>query len=437
MSNLIPGALVSHVFLTIIISGCLCCTPGYTQTVDQDHLKKLKAASRIVDRHGKDFTGKSGYLYEKIRQQTIELVGSEKANTGGLLIETSIDSSLQDLVTTALIDQLRAIEKHPEFTGQTFAEYKEIKRQHSEVKKPKVFVAAPKYLQCAMVLIDNQTGATLAEVGGRDYQDSMFDRVSLARLRTGTLFQPFVYAAAFEKGISPETILSDLGERGAEDASHSYEKSLTVLEVLAKRKNAATSRRALREQEKADLHSIVALAERAGFTFSGDLKKYPITLLGRNPSTLEEIAKAYSTFPKQGTPLKSTHIISKIRDANGKVVYKNPAVKSTEKAVDQRTAFQINSMLEDCIKTGTAKKAREVYGLGNYPVAGKPGTTSGFTDNWFAGYTSEVTCVAWIGFDQRRKIYSNAFGSETVLPAWTKIMNAAANLTDPQPFLSK
>lgn len=421
----------------------------FAQGSDQAAVSKREVVSRIVDRNGaeidRSLTGRFGYIYEQVRREATEIIGMDEFDLGGFLIEATVDSDLQTVATDAMLDQVAAVEKHPEFSGQTLADYQEIKEKHrgsSSITR----LPAPKYLQSAMILVDNETGAVLAKVGGRDFQDSMFDRSEMGRFTAGTIFTPFVFAAAFEKGFFPGTILSDtpmsskkvmlgglsgnLGEWGAEDVNHRYEKTVTAREALAKGKNAAT----IRIGEKAGLQNIVALAETAGLTFFGDLKKFNATMLGRNSSSLSEIAKAYSIFPRQGATLKSTPIISRIRDAKGKIVYKNPAGESAGKAVDRYTAFQINSLLVDSFKTGTAKKAREIYGLGDYPVAGKTGTTSGFTDNWFAGYTSRVTCVAWIGFDQRREIYSNAFSSETVLPAWVKIMNAAAKITNPQPF---
>jgi penicillin-binding protein 1A len=92
-------------------------------------------------------------------------------------------------------------------------------------------------------------------------------------------------------------------------------------------------------------------------------------------------------------------------------------------------------MLEDSFKYGTAAKAKEKYGLNEFPVAGKTGTEYDFTDNWFAGYTSEVTCVAWIGFDQSGTIYPGAFSSDTVLPVWASVMNEAAKKYEPKAFL--
>jgi len=413
--------------------------------IDRETMERaMKAPVKAVDKQ--ILTGKSGYVYEKVRQEVIDLIGAEEVNSGGFVIETTIDSELQNTANQAMRDQLAMIEEHPNYEGQTYAEYEELKQKFEKNSDNSAVMEPPKYLQGALILIDNKTGAVLAQVGGRDFNHSMFDRTALGRYRTGTTFTPFVFAAAFEKGFFPGTLLSDmpidnkkvmiggtsgiLGEWGTEDPGNIYENTLTARQVLSRGKNAST----VRIGEMAGLAAVVDVAERAGFTFPGDLKKFNATLLGRNEASVADMALAYTVFPNEGPKPEKTHIISNIRDAMGNIIYTPTMNQAKESALDRYSAYQVTSILADSFESGTARKAREKYGLGNYPVAGKTGTEYNFTDNWFAGYTSEVTCVAWVGFDQRKKIYEGAFSSDTVLPAWTKVMNAAAKVTDPQKF---
>jgi penicillin-binding protein 1A len=170
-------------------------------------------------------------------------------------------------------------------------------------------------------------------------------------------------------------------------------------------------------------------------SFSGDLQKFNATFLGRNPSSLEEFCLAYTIFPNSGRRAEKAHVIANIRDSLGNIIYTPNVAMHGGQAIDRYTAFQISSMLEDSFKYGTAAKAKEKYGLNEFPVAGKTGTEYDFTDNWFAGYTSEVTCVAWIGFDQSGTIYPGAFSSDTVLPVWASVMNEAAKKYEPKAFL--
>ena len=413
--------------------------------IDRETMERAQASLvRPVDK--KSLTGKSGYVYEKVRQEVIKIIGTEAVNSGGYVIETTIDSELQTLASQAMRDQLAMIEEHPGYRGETFEEYKAKKAEYEKTHEDADAADPPRYLQGSLILIDNQTGAVLAQVGGRSFQHSMFDRTDLGRYRTGTVFKPFVYASAFEKGFFPGTLLEDspmnnsmvmvggtsgiLGEWGTENPTNVYDNSVTARQALAKGKNAAT----IRMGTKAGLENVVHTAEMAGLDFQGDLKKFNATMLGRNPASVNQMALAYTIFPNGGTRPEKTYMISNIRDVDGNVIHSASIARAKEEPIDRYTAFQINSILSDSFDYGTAKKARERYGLGDYPVAGKTGTEYNHTDNWFAGYTSELTCVAWIGFDKRKKIYDGAVSSDTVLPVWTKVMNAAAKVTDPQPF---
>lgn len=419
--------------------------------IDSKTMKRAKSTPvRAVDRTS--LTGESGYLYKKVRDEVIELLGSEKVSSGGYVITTTINNDLQTLATNSLEDQLRMVEENETYKGETLAQYKQKKAAFREAGDSTAILAAPKYLQGALLMIDNKTGAVIAQVGGRDFGDSQFDRSILGRYPPGTAFKPFVYAAAFEKGFFPGTLVSDapinnkmvmiggikgiLGEWGTEDPDNYYDNRITARQALAMGKNAATIRIGM----DTSLSDIVGVAERAGIKF-GSKKQFNGTMLGgfsHIKTSLNQMALAYSSFPNGGKRVPKTYIISSIRDSQGNIEHEPSVIevgdKGTIDVVDAFTAHQINSVLSEAIKTGTGRKAHERYGLGEYPVAGKTGTEYNYTDNWFAGYTSEVTCVVWMGFDNRKRIYDRAFSSDTVLPVWTKVMNAAEQVTDARPF---
>lgn len=394
-----------------------------------------------------NITGKSAFVYEKVRQEVIDLLGYEAVSKGGFSIHTTIDGALQEQAESALREQLSKIEQHPDFKQETLDQYKAKKATFQESAHPDQTFPAPKYLQGALLLIDNKTGSVLARVSGRDFNDSMFDRVSQGRRPTGTAFMPFVYAAAFEAGFFPGTLVDDtpmdtrqvmvggttgiLGEWGVESFDNVYENVITSRRALAKGKNAAT----VRIGQKVGTDAVVKLAQQAGMSFSGDLQKFNATFLGRNPSSLEELCLAYTIFPNQGRRAEKTHIIANIRDSLGNIIYTPNVGMHDAQVIDRYTAHQINSILADSFKLGTAGKALEKFDLGNYPVAGKTGTEYDFTDNWFVGYTSEVTCVVWTGFDQSGTIHPGAFSSDTILPVWSAVMNGAAKKFEPKAFL--
>lgn len=417
--------------------------------IDRDTLKRSQEAE-IQTVEKRNITGKSAFVYENVRQEVIELLGYETVSKGGFHIHTTIDGDIQAAAESKLKEQLSMIEEFPLFDHPTLADYKREKAAFQENALPDQDFAAPRYLQGALLMIENDTGAVLAQVGGRDFADSMFDRVSQGSRPTGTAFKPFVYAAAFEAGYFPGTLLDDtpmdtrqimvggttgiLGEWGPENIENVYENRITARKSLVKSKNAAT----VRLGQKVGTEPVVALAEEAGMVFEGNLKNFNATFLGRNPSSPEALALAYTIFPNNGRRAERTHIIANIRDSGGNLIYTPDVALRKNPVIDRYTAYQVTSILEesfDADKGGTAAKARERYGLGDYPVAGKTGTEYDFTDNWFAGYTSEVTCVVWAGFDQSRTIYPGAFSSDTVLPVWTEAMNVAARKFEPRAFL--
>lgn len=417
---------------------------GYIDKATRDRLQTTRV--EIVDKT--NITGRSAFVYEEVREEVIELLGYEAVSKGGFAIHTTIDGSLQEFAESALRDQLAQIEKHEGFKRETMAEYKAKKAAFLESAHPDQTYPAPTYLQGALLMVDNKTGAVLARVSGRDFNDSMFDRVSQGRRPTGTVFTPFVYAAAFEADYFPGTLVDDtpmdtrqvmvggttgiLGEWGVESLDNVYENVITSRRALALGKNAATVR--LGQKERVGVEAVVNLARKAGMSFAGDLQKFNATFLGRNPSSLEEVCLAYTIFPNKGRRAAKTHIIANIRDSLGNIIYTPEVAAAEGQAIDAFTAHQINSILSESFDYGTAAKARDEYGLAEFPVAGKTGTEYDFTDNWFAGYTSQVTCVAWTGFDQSGTIYPGAFSSDTVLPVWSAVMNEAAKKYKPEPF---
>ncbi len=393
----------------------------------------------------KNQTGRSKYVYDRVRQQVIEQLGYETVSQGGYTIRTTIDIDVQQKAEEKLRSQLDEVEKHPDFKHQTLAQYKELKKEFSDAENGSQ-PPNPTYLQGSLLMIENKTGAIVALVGGRDFSDSMFDRTSMGRRPSGTAFLPFVYASAFESGKFPGSLVADtpmdqsnlqiggltgiVAEWGPEDLDNTYENSITYRRALSKSAIGAT----VKVGTTAKLDNIVDLAKSVGMSFDGDLQNFNATMVGRNVVSMSELCEAYTIFPNNGDRPEATYLIESITDANGIEIFKPEKRMTNRPAIDKYSAFQVTSCLQDSLKTGSAKKATEEYGLGDYPAAGKTGTEYGFTDNWFVGYTSEVTCAVWAGFDKTEQIYPLAFSADTVLPVWTDVMNAAKASYPPQEF---
>jgi penicillin-binding protein 1A len=255
--------------------------------------------------------------------------------------------------------------------------------------------------------------------------------------------KPFVYAAAFEDGMYPGSVVEDspldnravmiggttgiLGEWGPESADNRYEGAMTAREALAKSKNGATVRIGV----DAGLDSVLKLSRTAGIR--SELRPYPATFLGSSEITLAELALAYTIFPNGGWHPAAPHILERIEEKDGTVVWDAQRDRAKQNVIKPETAYEVHSCLVDALETGTAKSAHSQFGLKKiHAVAGKTGTAYDFTDALFAGYDSNFTCAVWAGFDKPQKIYRGAFGREIALPVWVDIMNAAAEHYPPR-----
>ncbi len=379
---------------------------------------------------------KVSYAIDYIRQQAIAALGFRRAMNGGFHIYTTLDSRLQRASELAVREILAKVEGHPGYSHVTFDAYRklaqpieeELNRGNMLLKMPE-----PKYLQGAVMALDNSTGGVLAMVGGRDFKHSEYNRATMARRPIGTAFTPFVYAAAYDKGIFPGDTVDDscidnryvmvggesgiLGEWGVEREENEYEGPIPAREALAKGKNAATVRLGLR----VGLDRVKAVATSAGIT--SPIRNYANAFLGSSEATLEELTLGYTIFPNGGTRAKQPHIIEKIFTAENRQIFK--AEPQKVKAVGPEAAWQVTEGLQDALRDSAASIAFSQFGLKEMPVAGKTGTAYNFTDTYFFGYNSSVTCGVWVGFDRPTRIYRGAFGKDLALPIWTKVMNVA------------
>ena len=301
----------------------------------------------------------------------------------------------------------------------------------------------PKYIQGALLVIDNKSGGIRALVGGRDYAHSAYDRAMLSRRKPGTAFVPFVYAAGFAQGQFPGSKVDDspidnkhtqiggeggiLGEWGVETIELNYEGWIPARSALMKGKNAAVVRFGI----DLGVDSVVGFAQEAGITFEGEIQKYNSTFLGNSEASMKEMALAYTIFPNKGQRANDVFIIDSIRDREGNVIFAQENQEPTVDVLDPYSAFQVHNSLKAALDEGTGQLARLEYGLGDFPAAGKTGTAYGFKDDWFIGYTDQVTCAVWAGFDRAKPIYQGAFSNRTVLPIWTEVMNEAAEIFPP------
>ena len=374
------------------------------------------------------------YAVDSIRQQVIAAVGWDRAMNEGFRIHTTVDVDLQKVAEESLRTHLDQAEAHPGYNHEKYADYAARFKKAKQISTPTPAVA-PDYLQGAIIVLDNATGGVLVLVGGRDFEHNQYDRALQAKRPAGTAIKPFVYAAAFEKGLFPGSIVEDsaldnravmiggttgiLGEWGPEREDNRYEGPITARQALAKSKNGATVRIGM----MAGVDSVLQLCRAAGI--HSPLRPYPATFLGSSEMTLAELALAYTIFPNGGWRANAPHILERIEEKDGTVVWQSPRDRARETAIKPETAYEVHSCLVDALESGTGRAARESFGLKKFPAAGKTGTSYDFADAIFAGYDSAVTCTVWAGFDKPQKIYRGAFGGQIALPVWVDIMNAS------------
>ncbi len=404
----------------------------------------LKLAAKPVVTKPRSGTTHQSYVYEAIRQQAMQIVGSEEALLGGFNIYSTVDANLQKAAEKAVRERLAQTEQHQGYAHQTYAQYQAVLQNHKQMQTDKTLSdTAPKpqaeYLQAAVLAIDNHDGGILAMVGGRDFRDSEFNRAVQSRRPAGSAFLPFVYAAAFQKPeFYPPMQLEDgpidnrrvmiggltgiLGEWGTEQDVTKFAPQITAREALSQSRNAAT----VRLGERVGLAPVKELAAKAGI--ASPLRDYPSTFLGASEVKLDEMCLAYSAFANKGVRAKELTLIHRITDYTGKVIYqvKEEDIAADQRVMDEVTAYQTHTCLVDALNRGTGKLAAKEYGLEKFPAAGKTGTHYEFKDLWFLGYTSAVTCGVWCGFDQQKPIYLGAYSNKVALPIWTDVMNVVS-----------
>ena len=282
-------------------------------------------------------------------------------------------------------------------------------------------------VESAFVAADTEDGAIRALVGGFDYNRNKFNHVTQAWRQPGSSFKPFIYSASLERGLSPATIINDApisfdaGQTGGQawepkNYDGKYEGPMSMRRGLTKSKNMIS----IRILNKIGAKYGQEYTTRFGF----EPEKNPpyLTLaLGAGATTPLQLAGAYAVFANGGYRV-SPYLISKVTDANGKILSQATPDKAgveTNRVIDARNAFLVDSMLKDVVRYGTATKALI---LKRPDIAGKTGTTNDSIDAWFAGYSSKQVGVAWIGYDQPKNLGNKETGGGLALPIWIGYM---------------
>lgn len=279
-------------------------------------------------------------------------------------------------------------------------------------------------LQAALVALNPETGDVLALVGGRDFARSAFNRAVNARRQPGSAFKSFLYAAALENGMSPISVVSGLNDLRVpghdewivRNASLENRDTLTLREALFESNNQAT----VKLQTQIGSRPVLQLTKSLGLSNMPDVASLS---LGVGVVTPLQLTAAYAVFPNGGFAVAPRPIV-RVLDSDGYAVL-NVAV-TRKPVLSEATAFQMVSILEDVIDTGTGAAARSL-GV-RFPAGGKTGTTDDFKDAWFVGFSSSVVAGVWVGLDQPAPIGDDAYGARYALPIWADFMSRVAQL---------
>jgi penicillin-binding protein 1B len=345
-----------------------------------------------------DALAEAPYFVDTVLRQVEEAVGTPLPE--GLRIDSTLDSLLQQSAAEGLEQGLARLERaYPALKGS---------------EQP---------LQGAVVVLDPSTGAIVALVGGRDYRVSQFNRAVQAHRQAGSLFKPFVYLAAFEASrtgmppyMTPASLLADEpvtfesenGRWSPQNYDKQFRGNVTLRNALEQSLNVP----AVRVAKAVGTQPILDVIRQLGVTtvMTNDLS----LALGSPAVSLLDMVTAYGTMANGGIFVRPTSLRA-ASDREGMTLW--TATPERRQAVSPQAAYLVTSLLEGVVRRGTAAKAK-VLGLTG-AIAGKTGTTDGYRDAWFVGYTSDLVIGVWVGFDDERAI--RLTGSQAALPIWMDI----------------
>lgn len=345
--------------------------------------QRMRAMTEASEKVPPRKTGAQNYIADWVMDILPEFVGEVKED---IVVETTIDRHLQEFAQSAIA---RGLKENGVKLGVS---------------------------QGALVSIDG-IGGVRAMVGGGDYGASQFNRVIRANRQPGSSFKPFVYLAALEAGLTPDTVRDDspITIKGwtPQNYSRKFEGPVKLRAALARSLNTV----AVKLADEVGPQYVVEVANRLGI--DAKLTPNPSIALGTSEVTPFELATAYVPFANGGFKV-SPFVIERVTTKGGNVLYQRQAPASYSRVIDPAHVGMMNAMLSETLVHGTGKRAT----LKNWAAGGKTGTSQDFRDAWFAGFTANLTTVVWLGNDDNSPTKKASGGS---LPAqiWKDFMEEA------------
>ena len=352
------------------------------------------------------------HFSESIRKKVLQIYGSDAFKLG-LNVYTTLDSEMQ-------INALNSVSENL-FRYQQNAKENNLNENGTPV-------------EAAFIAMDYTSGEIKAYVGGNNFQDSKFDRVT-AKLMPGSTIKPFIYSCAFENGLRPATVVVDgpiiVKDELLEDYwrpknnSGNFHGPVRLRESLIESLNSVS----IKLTDMLGFEKMNSCFDRYGFSSSMDIKDLS-GALGNGLISPYELAKTFSIFPNSGTSV-DFFMIEKITNRKGEVYFQN-----TSKGNKERLGKEIAFITREILKEGLDRflKFRNLN-LVIENAGGKTGTTNDARDTWFVGYAENIIASSWVGKDDGSTLGDDQFGSSNALPIWLDFMNNSIDLLDETTFV--
>ena len=406
---------------------------------DEEYAKWVKTPIDVIPyKSRKEQQRIAPYFTEYVRQILYDKYGYD-LYTEGYSIYTTLDTRVQACAERAIQNQLRVLQdkmvevyskksKFVELMDPEFLKGKNVNQilQDSTLVDSLIRARAP--VQAALVSIDPRNGHILAWVGGRDFEESEFNRVVQARRQPGSAFKPFVYTVAIDNGYAPTTtvlnqpVVTEMPD-GTRWMPTNYNPNdiggpTTFREGLRRSLNLVTIRVLQEVIRKPSL--VVEYAHRMGI--KSDLPAVDALALGVGDVTPLEITSAYGVFANGGVRVEPVAIL-RIEDKHGNVIQQS--IPHSREVLRKETAYIMTDLLGTVINRGTGASARYKFGF-TRPAGGKTGTTNDYSDAWFLGFTRQIVTGVWVGFDDYTiSLGRGQDGARTALPIWAPFMKCA------------
>jgi penicillin-binding protein 1A len=382
----------------------------------RQELERWRTEPLPTERQGTEVGTIAPYFVEWVRTELENRYGPNLYNKG-LNVHTTLDLELQRYARTAMDSGWARIEASPAYRGQKLA---------ATVASPGAGTATETpYIQGAFIALDPATGDIRALIGGRDFNDSKFNRATQALRQAGSTFKPFVYATAIAHGITASTVMYDAPlavrlEDGTVYAPKNYDPDfrgpLTLREALKFSINTIAVKLGL----DVGLEAVSQTAREYGITT--EVPPYPSTSIGA-PSVIPlELTAAYAVIANAGTYVTPRFIV-RVTDAQGRTLWETQP--SRRQVADPQVTAIVRDLMRTVVDNGTGYPARNPARGGlpyTVPAAAKTGTTNDATDVWFVGFTPNLVATVWFGFDRPRRILPGAAGGEYAGPVWGQFM---------------